>query len=131
MEYDFRSGDPLFAFDSELRIVSWNAAAEELTGIRADEAVGRRCWEVVCGTDERGSLVCHTGCSDARLAAKGWPVSSKRLSIKTANGRRDVTVMTIAVRNGQPVFLHVLRNGLERLTEEDEPPPRALTPRQL
>jgi PAS domain S-box-containing protein len=70
----FRSGDALFAFDPDLTIVSWNLAAEELTGVPADEAVGRRCWDLLGGHDERGDLVCHPGCSTARLAREGWPV---------------------------------------------------------
>jgi PAS domain S-box-containing protein len=41
----FRSGDALFAFDADLTIVSWNRAAEELTAVSANEAVGRSCWE--------------------------------------------------------------------------------------
>ena len=38
---NFRSGDAFFVFDSDLTIVSWNRAAEELTGVSADDAVGR------------------------------------------------------------------------------------------
>jgi PAS domain-containing protein len=58
----FRSGDALFAFDADLTIVSWNRAAEELTAVSANEAVGRSCWEVLGGRDERGNVVCHPGC---------------------------------------------------------------------
>ena len=68
----FRSGDAVFAFDADLMIVSWNRAAEELTGVSAEEAVGRYCWEVLGGHDERGNLVCHRGCSTARLARERW-----------------------------------------------------------
>jgi PAS domain S-box-containing protein len=67
----FRSGDALFAFDPDLTIVSWNRAAEKLTGVSAGAAVGRHCWEVLGGHDERGNLVCHPGCSTARLAREG------------------------------------------------------------
>jgi PAS domain S-box-containing protein len=42
VETEFRSGDALFVFDDERTIVSWNRAAEELTGISAAEAVGKR-----------------------------------------------------------------------------------------
>jgi PAS domain S-box-containing protein len=116
---EFRSGDALFVFDDELRILSWNPAAEALTGIPTDEAVGRQCWDVVGGLDERGSLVCHPGCSGARLAAEGWPVHCQQLLVKTASGtRRRVSVSTISAQNGdRPLFLHLLRNG-----QEAEPP---------
>jgi PAS domain S-box-containing protein len=132
---EFRSGDALFSFDEELRVTSWNDAAQELTGIPEDEAVGRPCWDVLCGVDVQGGVVCHKGCSSARLARHGWPVAAQDLLIKASGGKRRVMVSTIAVRrDGEPpVFLHLLRNGLELPDEEaevDAAAPR-LTPRQL
>ncbi|HWB56650.1 MAG TPA: LuxR C-terminal-related transcriptional regulator [Gaiellaceae bacterium] len=104
-----RTGDACFAFDSDLTIVAWNPAAEELTGVSAGEAVGRSCWEVVGGHDDRGDLVCHRGCSAARLARESWPVACQRLLIEAREGRRRVHVSTIAVDDGDTrLFLHVL-----------------------
>jgi PAS domain S-box-containing protein len=137
VETEFRSGDALFVFDEERRILSWNPAAEALTGISADEAVGKRCWDVVGGLDERGSLVCHPGCSGARLASEGWPVHCQQLLIRTASGtRRPVWVSTISVRNGdRPVYLHLLRDEAEAEPEPADDPTSgqrpALTRRQL
>ena len=105
----FRSGDALFAFDADLTVVSWNRAAEELTGVSADDAVGRHCWEVLGGRDERGSIVCHPGCSTARLAREGWPVRCQGLLIKAREGARRVEMATVAVDEGdRPLFLHVM-----------------------
>ena len=113
MAEPFRSGDALFAFTRDLTVVSWNAAMESLTGMSAVEAVGRPCWEVLGGREEDGTLVCHRGCSNARLACEGWPVPGRRLLIRTADGRRKVWLSTIVVRDGDdaPVILHLLRNG--------------------
>jgi len=121
----------MFAFDEELRVVEWNTAAERLTGIRAGEAIGTRCWEVFRGRDPFGGVVCHKGCSRARLIREGWPVGSQRLDVDTPKGFQCLVVETIAARNGgSPVFLHLLRTH----TTDDEPassdPPPALTPRQ-
>jgi PAS domain S-box-containing protein len=131
----YHSGDALFGFDEHLRIVSWNEAAEELTGVREAEAIGRTCWDVLCGVDQRGALVCHKGCSGARLARQGWPVSAQEMLIKTSGGRRRVMVSTITVRNDgdAPLYLHVMRDGLEVDDEEVVPDSRMpdLTPRQL
>jgi PAS domain S-box-containing protein len=104
-----RSGDALFAFDSDLTIVSWNPAAEELTGVSAEQALGRSCWEVLRGHDCRGDLVCHPGCSTARLVCESWSVGGQELLIETREGRRTVHVSTIAVEDGDSrLFLHVL-----------------------
>jgi PAS domain S-box-containing protein len=125
----FRSGDALFAFDPDLTIVSWNRAAEELTGVSADGAVGRHCWEVLGGHDERGNLVCHPGCSTARLAREGWPVPCQGLLIKTRDGERRVAVSTVAVdEGGRPLFVHVLVPQRERPSLGAVP--AVLTPRQ-
>jgi PAS domain S-box-containing protein len=135
MAMEFRSGDALVTFDGDMTIVSWNAAAEKLTGIEAADAVGKPCWEVVGGVDEHGSLVCHPGCSGARLAGEGWPVHCQRLAVKTARGtRKEVWVSTIAVRNGTgPLYVHLMRNGEERPAEPAKPAgrPTHLTGRQL
>jgi PAS domain S-box-containing protein len=136
MAIEFRSGDALFAFDGNMTILSWNRAAEELTGIPETDAVGKPCWDIVGGVDEHGSLVCHSGCSGARLAGEGWPVRCQRLSVKTgAGGRKDVWVSTIAVENGDgPVYVHVLRNGLDTGPIAQQLPPGRpahLTKRQL
>jgi len=138
MATEFRSGDALFTFDCDLTVVTWNRAAEELTGIAASDAIGKQCWEVVGGVDERGSLVCHAGCSGARLAGQGWPVRCQRLLVKTGNEmKKAVWLSTVAVRNGdEPLYMHLMRNGPEVEIDEEEPsrprgPEPRLTDRQL
>jgi PAS domain S-box-containing protein len=131
-----RSGDALVAFDEDLVVVAWNRAAEALTGISAEDALGARCWDVLGGVDTRGAVVCHAGCSDARLAREGWPVAGKELSIKTSAGRRRAHVATVSLRGlERPFYLHVLRNGeaVARAEEDGAKPVRntRLTARQL
>ena len=125
---DFRSGDALLAFESDLTIVSWNRPAEELTGIPAEEAVGRQCWEVLGGHDEEGNAVCHRGCSTARLAREGWPIACRSLVIKALERDLRVNVSTVTLDDGpRRLFLHVM-------VPRDAQPGRApelLTPRQL
>lgn len=113
MAEPFRSGDALFAFTRDLTVTFWNAAMERLTGISADEAIGRPCWDVLGAHEEDGTLVCHRGCSNARLACEGWPVPSRRLLVRTSEGRRKVWMSTIVAGLGEkrPTILHLLRNG--------------------
>jgi len=104
-----RSGDALFAFDSDLTVLSWNHGAEELTGISADQAIGRLCWEVMRGHDRHGNLVCHQGCSVARLARESWSVGCQELFVDTREGLRTVHASTIALEDDDSrLFLHVL-----------------------
>lgn len=126
-ERALRSGDALFAFDSELRIVSWNPAAEALTGVSADEAVGRYCWDVIGGYAEGGAHVCHRGCSTARLAREGWRVPCQVLHIKSRGRRRKVDVSTVALDDGERELLAHLMLPADR---HSAPMPHSLTTRQ-
>ncbi len=127
-----RSGLSLFHTTRAGRIVEWNPAAEELSGIPASEAVGRDCWEVIRGRDARGGLVCHRGCSIARLAREGWPVHCADLRVQLPSGIERVTVSTIVVGTGDDaVVLHPMR-PLHPDAEPSQPPSwePQLTPRQ-
>jgi DNA-binding CsgD family transcriptional regulator len=131
----FHTGDPLFTCNGQSEVTEWNEAAEALTGIPADQAVGRRCWFLLCGVDDEGQTVCHAGCSRGRLAGDGWPVGRQSLLIRTPDGRRRVTISTIATeRDGEKVFLHLLGPALEAEADGDRQADTrapALTPRQL
>ena len=130
MTTHFRSGDALAAVAPDLRIKTWNEELESLTGIPAIEAIGRPCWEVLGALDEEGAVICHRGCSAARLTREGHAIPSRRLLIKTAAGRKLVTMSTIAAVDNDrgAVGVHLFRT-----TSDDGPaaaPDRHLTPRQ-
>jgi PAS domain S-box-containing protein len=135
----FASAAALVVFDRDLSIVSWNEGAERLTGIPADEAVGRPCWEVIAAHDDRGDLVCHKDCSRARLVREGRCVPTAALHVRTrdgqsSNARRRLSVETISTSTESArLFLHVMRDAPapppDVLAELPGPPPR-LTPRQ-
>lgn len=130
----FVSTAALFVFDEDLRVLCWNDAAERLTGIPADEAIGNLCWEIIAGHDDRGNLVCHAGCSRARLVREGGRVPATELHARTNGGSRRLSLETITVRNESgPLFVHVM-------CDAPAPPPKShatplgppphLTPRQ-
>lgn len=128
------TGAPLFTFDADQRIRSWNEAAERLTGIRADEVVGRACWDVLCGHDEHGGLVCHPGCSFHRLLRERYPVAPTTLVIRTARGHtRRVLVPFVTVHSSTlfAAFMLDAPSASEPPSAEVDPAsiPR-LTPRQ-
>jgi DNA-binding CsgD family transcriptional regulator len=127
-----RSALPLFRTTRALRIVEWNRAAEELSGIEESDAVGRNCWEVIRGRDRDGSLVCHRGCSIGRLAREGWPVRCADLHVRMPSGVERMTVSTIVVGDGDDAYvLHPMRPV--PAAAGVPPPPRAapeLTTRQ-
>src|SRR5262245_33255660 len=127
-----RSAAAVFRTDAQNRIHDWNPACEKLTGINAADAEGRSCWEVIAGRDAAGGIVCHPGCSVARLAQEGWPVRCTDLHVRTPLGRRRLTISTIVLRDEHDMtVLHPVRETAEPTTPtatvEREP---RLTPRQ-
>ncbi|HEX7083805.1 MAG TPA: LuxR C-terminal-related transcriptional regulator [Gaiellaceae bacterium] len=117
---ELRSGAAVFRTEADSRIRDWNPECERLTGIPAAEAEGRHCWDVIAGRDADGGIVCHPGCSIARLAREGWPVRCTDLHMRTRLGPRRVTISTIVLRGeSETSILHPLRRA------DEEPPVRA------
>jgi DNA-binding CsgD family transcriptional regulator len=127
----YRSGDPLFVVDAELRIVAWNEAVEALTGVPAEAAVGYSCWSVVGGLAEGGAVVCHAGCALAREAFKRRVASSQSLLVRTRSGRHRVTVSTISAGAADsPHLVHLLRSAPATRAVQPAPQVERLTPRE-
>jgi PAS domain S-box-containing protein len=128
----FASQAALMVFDDDLQILCWNEGAETLTGIPAEEAVGRPCWAVIAGRDDEGGTVCHKGCSRARIVREGRCLPAEVLHARTATGRRRISLETIAAEAEEgTLFLHVMRDAPEPVQPEKPcgPAPQ-LTPRQ-
>lgn len=131
--YELLAHEAVFRTDADGRIRDWNPEAERLTGISAGDAEGRHCWEVIAGRDAQGGIVCHPGCSTARLARDGRPARCADLTMRTPLGPKRLDISTIVLRvRGEALILHSLREPSESVQ-----PPRIagartphLTPRQ-
>ena len=127
-----RSGTAVFCTGPDGRIDEWNREAERLTGISAADAEGHHCWDVLPGRDTDGGIVCHPGCSTARLAREDWPVRSLEVLVRLPVGEKRLILSTIVVHgdNG-PMILHPIHEA----SEQAAPAPAGgadptLTPRQ-
>jgi len=119
----FASDTAIMVFGDDLRIVCWNEGAERLTGTPAAEAIGRACWEVVAGHDDRGDLVCHERCSRARLMREGHVVPTAHLHARTPGGRRRLSFETISSRTEYgPLYLHVIHDAPASASEHHPEP---------
>lgn len=125
------SGAAVFRTDRDCLIRDWNPACERLTGISAEEAEGRPCWDVIAGRDADGGIVCHPGCSIARLAPQGWPIGCAELQMRTRYGPKRLVVSTIVLRDdAQTTVLHPLREATETPAEKVDDAGPCLTRRQ-
>jgi PAS domain S-box-containing protein len=85
------SGDGVMIINPYRIIQTWNKALANMTGISADEAIGRPCYEVLDLKTDQGVSVCHTACplvnppEDGRLYADGLHYRADGLSITLAD----------------------------------------------
>jgi PAS domain S-box-containing protein len=87
--------DGVFTVDDGWRITSFNRAAEQITGVPREEAVGERCCEVF-----RASI-CEAGCALRQTLETGEPIVSKAVYIiNTAGERIPISVSTALLRDG-------------------------------
>jgi len=92
--------DGVFTVDHQWRIVSFNRAAAEITGVPENEAVGQRCCDVFKAS------VCEDECALRQTMETGRPVVARHIYIIDANGRRVPISLSTAVlkdRNGDVV----------------------------
>jgi PAS domain S-box-containing protein len=88
--------DGVFAVDHNWRITLFNPAAERITGIDREEAVGRYCWDVFRAN------VCDTGCALRRTVETGQPVVNDDVQIMGPQGRRiPVSISTAALKDAK------------------------------
>jgi PAS domain S-box-containing protein len=83
--------DAVFTVDLQWRITSFNRAAERITGVERDQAIGKRCCEVF-----RASI-CETACALRQTLATGRPVVNKAVYILDARGSRLPISISTAV----------------------------------
>ncbi|MFC1883785.1 sigma-54 interaction domain-containing protein [Thermodesulfobacteriota bacterium] len=74
--------DGVFTVDKQWRITSFNRAAEKITGIGREEAVGRYCWDVF-----RASI-CESRCSLRQTMDTGEPLFNQSVFIVNSKGER-------------------------------------------
>ena len=81
--------DGVFTIDYNWEITSFNRAAEEITGIKGEDAIGRHCWEVF------RSNMCEQDCALKKTMGEGRPFINSSGYIINANKQKiPVTVST-------------------------------------
>lgn len=79
----------IYVIDLERRITFWNAAAEELTGYKAEEVIGKPCREkVLMHVDDRGNNLCEVKLCPAAKAIAENQQSQGELYLHHRDGHR-------------------------------------------
>ena len=86
--------DGVFTVDREWRITSFNHAAESITGVNRDEALGRRCCDVFRAN------ICESACCLRRVIETGKPIINKTVYIVKADGERvPISISTALLKD--------------------------------
>jgi len=112
-----RTADGLFVTDKDQRVRFWSPAAERILGIPAEDVVGRRCYEVMVGSDIAGHPFCRDRCPIAANAAKGRPVRDYDVVVEGRGGARKLinnSVLLLPERGGGYAIVHLFRELKKR-----------------
>ena len=86
--------DGVFTIDQNWRITSFNRAAEEITSITREEAIGQRCCDVF-----RASI-CETNCALRSAIESNKPVVNKTVYIIDASGKKiPISIAAAVLKN--------------------------------
>jgi PAS domain S-box-containing protein len=86
--------DGVFTIDPDWKITSFNRAAENITGIKKEEAIGRHCWEVF-----RASI-CEQRCSLRQTMETGQEIVNQSIFIVNSEGERiPISISTALLKD--------------------------------
>lgn len=86
----------VFTVDADWRITSFNAAAEKITGVPRDEAIGRRCFEVFHAN------ICENACALKRTMSDRQPIFNATAHIVNCAGQHlPIRISTALLRDDQ------------------------------
>ncbi len=109
--------DPAFAVDGKYRLVAWNKGVELLLGRKARSVLGKRCYQVICGTDVFGNRLCAANCPVLNMARHGEranPIELNLLTTKSKSTRFHFSTIILGRTISELAILHYLNlSGLE------------------
>jgi PAS domain S-box-containing protein len=116
------SSDGVFGIDSDQTVVFWNRACESMTGIRAEQAIGSHCHDLLRGRDLMGRPFCRCDCPLGSLAKGGPAPSQLPMRITHADGKTvQINVGTMLMPSSSHPnrwnVVHVVRRGRKSRTE--------------
>ena len=105
--------DGVFTVDHNWRIMSFNRAAEKITGIPRNEAIGSHCWEVF------RSNMCEDNCALKRTMQEGTSLTNSETYIVNSRKQRiPITVSTAPLKNSAGEILGGVETFRDHSLEE-------------
>jgi PAS domain S-box-containing protein len=118
--------DGVYLVDADRRIISWNHAAEALTGYTAQEVVGRLCCDnFLAHVDDNGCKLCQDGCLFTAALKDGQSHESEAYLRHKQGHRVPVSARVVPITDDQgrvlgvaQIFSDVPARSMERRNQE-------------
>ncbi|HEU5193092.1 MAG TPA: LuxR C-terminal-related transcriptional regulator [Methylomirabilota bacterium] len=107
------AGDGAFVIGEDLRIRSWNRAAEVLLGYTTRDVVGRPCCDVFNGYNSDGNRLCSQSCQIMAQVRSKEPVQHFDMRARTKAGQPvwlNMSVLSTTGHRGEPQTIHLFRD---------------------
>jgi len=105
--------DGVFTVDDNWRITSFNRAAEQITGVRREDAVGQHCKDVLKAD------VCEKGCILRKTIQSGKSIVNRIVHIVDAAGRRlPISISTALLKDEQSRIIGAVETFRDISVEE-------------
>jgi len=86
--------DGVFTIDHKKNITSFNLAAEKITGIPSEQAIGQKCFDVFHAS------ICQSSCAIEKTMKTGKQIIDMPLNILNINGKKiPISISTAVLKN--------------------------------
>jgi PAS domain S-box-containing protein len=117
-----KGGDGAFIINQKQRIIFWNKAAQELLGFTPAQVIGRTCYELLRGCDDKGRPICGQGCPVINAALHGQAIANYDVAMHTKNGESrwvNVSILTFLFDNtAEQIIIHLFRDATQKKHNE-------------
>lgn len=118
-EIVFKTSEVAYAVNREGLIVAWNRAAENVFGYPDTHAMGKKCWDLMCGEDLFGNQYCCEGCPVMNSAFNNKSVNCFNIKYRTASLEMKgfaVSALLLNSADGNDIMIHLCRVELDGTT---------------
>ncbi|MBF0316096.1 MAG: sigma 54-interacting transcriptional regulator [Oligoflexia bacterium] len=88
--------DGVFTVDLDFNITLFNCAAEQITGFKKEQAIGKKCFEVF------RTSICEKNCVLRHTLKTGRPITNKKVNVLRKNGNEmPISISTGILKNNK------------------------------
>jgi len=111
------TADGMFCVDWDQRIVQWSESAERVIGLKANDVVGRSCYEVIGGIRLFAYPYCQPDCPVLANARRRRTTRDFDVRIESGDEQRWLNVSIVLTEGSErkpPLVMHLVRDVTER-----------------